>query len=127
MDLDRFLALAFSAWPRQSNAHVVEPGFESLYVRFNLRYVSGRVRGPVLDLASITAKHPGQGAFKALVARIRTRYPGLDIYVENVLSPRFAAGLAAMGFARVGPGPDACFLLDGDPDFPCAPKILSTP
>lgn len=92
--LDDFLKLKRD-FPR--NGYVREAGFKSLYVRKSARWLEGK-RREVLDLASLVAKKPGNGAFKALVARLRREYPRLHLYVENVLNPKFAPGLIRMGF-----------------------------
>ena len=100
---------AFMKFPSpRYNAHVKEKGFETLYLRKGDRYLPALVpstanRGIekvslVLDIASVSANHPGSGAFSALLLRIKTDYPFYTIYVENVLQTRFADYLIRKGF-----------------------------
>lgn len=105
MTLDEFIRSRIDGktWPR--NACVSEAGFSSLYVRVTQRYVEGQLRKPVLDLASAEAELPGQGAFTALVARLRKDWPALGLFAECVLNERFREKLTAMGFRCIGPGP----------------------
>ena len=97
-----------------SNAYVRSPGFRSLYVRMGSRYINGTKHLCVLDIANVTAKKPGNGAFSKLVEDIHHR--GITLYVENVLNERFAAKLLRMGFIRLGNndeplGIPSCFCL----------------
>lgn len=93
--LDRFIMKR-----ERKNAYVSFPGFSHLYVRFTKRYIIGvnRVVSPVLDLANIEARKPGQGAFTLLFNHVRTTYPSMWIYVECVLNQRFEEKLLKMGF-----------------------------
>lgn len=101
--LDEFLTL------ERGNSYVLEPGFKSLYVRVGSRFLNG-VRHPrVLDLAVIEARRTGKGLFTGLVARLLKQ--GLPIYVESVLTPRFAAKLLEMGFTRSDYDEASFFLL----------------
>lgn len=108
--LDSFIRkrIGKNLWPN-NNAYVTEPGFESLYVRMSVRMIDGEVRNPVLDLASMTANHPGNGAFTALVKRLRKDWPELGLFVENSLQERFQKKLETMGFRSVGPDELPCF------------------
>ena len=99
--LDNFLKQAqtcvFSA-----NSYVTEPGFAHLYVRFcKRRYIEDGYVDNVFDLANLKASTPGNGAFSALVERLRRDYPNMGLYVECVLNPRFGQKLERMGFKRV--------------------------
>ena len=88
------------------NMWVREKGFSSLYVRLCRRYIHGNVVSNVLDIASVEASKPGNGAFTKLIERIRKRYPYLTIYIENVLNPRFAVKIMHLGFQRDNTTPD---------------------
>lgn len=90
------------------NSYVKFPGFRSLYMRFTERYINGR-RQVTIDLASLEATRPGNGAFRALVAELCAKHPAHTIYVENVLTTRFCEGLERMGFRKQTWG-------DGAPD-----------
>ena|ERR1700686_2425216 len=98
--LDEFIAdHEKKQWP--NNAWVREPGFKELYVRMTKRFIDMEWREPVLDIASIEAKHPGRGAFTALIVRLRKEHPDLTIYVESVMNERFGFKLEDMGFKPV--------------------------
>jgi hypothetical protein len=101
MNLDQFLQQAQGAFPVR-NAYVHEPGFKHLYVRYTRRYLDSMICAPVLDIASIEAHKKGKQAFTNLFNHIRTAYPQLYIYVENVLNARFEAKLISLGFIQVG-------------------------
>lgn len=100
MTLDEFMAQS-----RQRNAYVEYPGFAALYIRKgHFRFIEC-VKWPlVLDLANMEAVKTGQGTFKRLVAHLRERYPEYGLYVECVLTSRFAKGLERMGFVRMDKG-----------------------
>ena len=102
MTLDAFIQSRLDGKLFPRNAYVTEPGFSSLYVRLSERYIDGRVQHPVLDLANLSAKKPGNGSFKKLIARLRTDRPELGLFVECVQTERFAQGLLKMGFRDVG-------------------------
>lgn len=80
------------------NQHLEQPGFRVLYVRLGTRFVKREMYFPVLDIANVEATVQGKGRFSALVENIRLRHPTLGIYVESVLSERFAKRLKKMGF-----------------------------
>jgi hypothetical protein len=91
-----------------SNEYVRKAGFEALYVRLGPRWIE-RVKYPcVFDIASVTARRPGAGAFTRLVEELRAR--GFSIYVESVLNDRFAAMLPRLGFVPVE-------YIEGSPSF----------
>jgi hypothetical protein len=87
-------------------AWVKEDGFGSLYVRKVRRYfrVDGKPKicTNVFELATIDAERPGNGAFTRLVEKLERVWDG-PIFVESVLSERFAAALVRMGFVPVYP------------------------
>ena len=96
--LEEFIAQASKSWPH--NSYVRKAGFASLYVRIAQRLLEGK-RLTMLDIASVVASKPGNGAFHKLVASIKRKHPELGIYVECVLNPRFAKMLQdKMGFKR---------------------------
>jgi len=114
LTLDRFLARQLGEPDlMMHNAHLEEPGFTTLYVRYLQHAIFGRSRGPMLDLASITVSEPGKGTFTKLVKRIRATYPNLSIRVENALEERFQKYLTKNGFQYLGEGPS--FFLDARP------------
>lgn len=83
------------------NSYVREPGFKVLYVRHGTRYIKGLRITPVLDIANAQACYPGRGAFKSLLIKIERDHPHLNIYVENVLTYKFADGLERLGFEHI--------------------------
>ena len=99
-----------SSFPR--NAWVHEKGFSDLYVRKSYRIVDGQ-RLFFVDIANVAARHPGLGYFTALVTKLHYGYrhhkkghsgtskmPPQNIYVEAVLSERFANYLERIGFKK---------------------------
>lgn len=93
MTLKSFLAYAGT----RLQAHVDHPDFNALYLRHSRRPIEGKLRW-VLDISQIAANEPGKGAFTLLLAQLQDfPYP---IYVESVLSPRFAEHLLKIGFTR---------------------------
>lgn len=94
--LDDFLNTADSRLFK--NSYVMEPGFNSLYVRISSRRIPEHnkfVR--FLDIAQIHATHPGQGNFTKLVTRL---HPDYNVYVESVLNFSFEKKLLRMGFTQ---------------------------
>lgn len=120
--LDEFLehALIYAGFPRSE--YVKRKGFLDLYVRVSRRLIDGELR-ETIDLASINARSPGRGCFKKLVADLREKHPEVVLYVECVLSDRFAEGLERMGFIRdKSTGESVCYYMlpkgvtDGEED-----------
>jgi hypothetical protein len=109
MTLDEFITD-----PHVRNQWVAEPGFAGLYVRKGARYVLHERYENVLDIADVETEEKGKGTFKRLIERLRTTYPTMHLYVENVLFIRFGEGLERMGFQRLpvddGHGPYSFFL-----------------
>lgn len=91
----------------RGNAWLQEPGFANLYVRIGLRLIGTEFRRTI-DLANFEVAKKGKGVFTKFVARIE-QYE-LPIFVENVLTARFAAFLPSLGFIRVGDMIPSCFL-----------------
>lgn len=91
------------------SAWVNEPKFEGLYVRYGSRAILGYQSGfqpiynDVLDIANVEVEERYQrtGVFTALVVRLRETYPGMHLYVENVLNPEFRPLLFRLGFSEV--------------------------
>lgn len=104
MNLDQFIQQAQSGSPIK-NAHIHEPGFKQLYVRYTRRYLDSNICAPVLDIAAIEAHKKGKQAFTNLFNHICATYPQLYIYVENVLNARFRVKLISLGFIEVGSDP----------------------
>jgi len=97
MDLAQFIAYGRELnWP--VGRHIQQPGFSSLYVRFGPRYIDRKPWNPVFTIASASATEPGRGSFKALIHQLRTDYPDLTLYLENVLNQQLVPGLARLGF-----------------------------
>lgn len=112
MTLDEFITQESSRWVR--NAHVQEPDFNTLYVRWGYHRI-GNDKGVAqcFDIANIEAKHPGKGAFKNLVKRIHKMLPPkIPIYVECVMTEHFVQGLLRMGFRRLDSELPSDFVLD---------------
>ena len=84
------------------NLYVRERGFTSLYVRMTSRWIDQKWHNPTLDLANITASRPGNGAFTALIARLRREYPGMTLYVESASAEQFQKKLVRLGFRPIG-------------------------
>lgn len=98
--LDAFLAEATqSRSPFGHRSFVFEPGWKVLYVRVTQRNLNGYVR-PTIDLANLEATKKGTGAFRKLVAKLSSAYPGRTLFVESVQTERFLDGLLRMGFIR---------------------------
>jgi hypothetical protein len=113
--LDQFIAQAVDKWPH--NSYVREPGFASLYVRISRRYIEGKTR-TMLDIANVTAKKPGSGAFTKLIKKLSRKHPELGIFVECVLNPRFGTMLEnKLGFKKASADPcinESFYLLHGE-------------
>jgi hypothetical protein len=115
--LDEFVNKKLSSWDTSwpKNSYVTEQGFKSLYIRVTDRYIAGKKR-KTIDLANLTATTPGSGAFTKLVEKLKKQYPQLTIFVENVLSRRFAVKLILMGF-EIREHEPRCFYLLPEKDF----------
>ncbi len=98
MTLKEFFKIAEDPKRHNYRAWVNVRGFNGLYLRYGKRIIDGKTRHPVLDLASLEASKPGNGAFTRLVARLRKMRPNMHLYVESVLSTRFGGGLLKRGF-----------------------------
>ena len=107
--LDGFLTAAARTHLR--SAYVRFPGFKYLYVRCNQRFINGAVVGPVIDIANLTARKPGRGAFTKLFQHLRKVYYHYWIYVECVLNPRFEKKLLSLGFIQQDSGLSPCFYM----------------
>lgn len=111
--------LEFWTSPFPRNSDVKARGFRRLYVRKGPLFLCippssvGELVANLLQLASLEATRPGHGAFTTLLAHI-DEHLGCNIYVENVLNPRFATHLPRAGFAPVLRGGSSsdppCFL-----------------
>jgi hypothetical protein len=103
--LDAFLADAQSV-----NGNVTFPGFSYMYVRKAMRELPGVGDIACIDLASLRAERPGHGAFTALIAHLRARYPGKVIFAESVTNERLCGRLERIGFQHVEGAPPCYFL-----------------
>lgn len=108
MTLDEFLRQEHHPL-LHSRAQLKEPGFSYLYVRYGCRYVKNELFKDVLEIATVEAAMPGRGAFKKLLAHVRTQYHHVHVFVENVSSPRFRGYLMQVGFMYLGPERSPCF------------------
>lgn len=110
--LDEFIAFGQSR-DLPSNSYVRETGFKVLYVRYNpVFYVrGGHQLQNVLTIASVEARKQHGGTFRSLISYLRSTYPDLSVYVENVLDPAFGQALERMGFEAVTDEEPRCFLL----------------
>lgn len=91
--LEEFLARSATTGIRAAS-YVKYPGFRSLYVRYGPRYLADHSTWYyMVDLANMTARAPGKGAFSSMTTWLSGQYPTLGIFVENVLTERFAEAL----------------------------------
>ena len=97
------------------NAWIREPGL-SIYVRHGERWIS-RTAGRVecLDISSVSADKLGDGKFTAFLLRAEeeARLRGLAVFVENVLTPRFAAFFRSRGYSEINDTEPLCFIKKG--------------
>ena len=84
----------------------------TIYVRVGPRYLNGVRYNHVIDIANVTADVPGKGAFTRMVDHLRETYPSFSLYVECVLTARFAKGLERLGFVPTDGHPQ-CFHILG--------------
>jgi len=101
--------------------YVRHPGFQSLYLRKTYRLIE-RARVRTLDIAYVVARHPGRGAFGALIADL---HPTWNLYVEGVINKEFREYLLRRGFTHVddnGLGLPCYFLHSLHELLPCHPK-----
>jgi len=83
-----------------NRAYVDFDGFDSLYVRNGWYLVDGEIIQKTIQIASVTASTPGNGAFKNLVAYLQENFTGIPIIVECVNVEKFETGLLKMGFKQ---------------------------
>lgn len=96
--------------PSFRNAWVYHPDFSQLYIRVCFRLLEDEYR-KCIDVANIEAKNPGNGAFRNFLQYTAEKYPEYSIYVENVMSKRFAQGLLKLGFKRKKHVSDCFYLI----------------
>jgi len=108
----------FLTWKWPLNSYVKHLGMKSLYVRSGGVWITMGEDfwfcDPVVQIGSVDAIKPGQGAFTALVDHIIGL--GRAIYVENVHNPRFRRKLLELGFVEVNEGqgaPNYLYNFDG--------------
>lgn len=82
------------------NAWVTYPGIASLYVRNGSVYIGDKIVDNVFTIASIEARTTNRGTFTKLIHMLRDNYPGMTIYIENVLNPQFNHVLERLDFCR---------------------------
>ena len=92
----------FISGRKWGNSFIQHPDWRALYIRVTERYIHGK-KVPTIDLASIEARMPGNGAFRRLVDHLHRTYMTRGIFVESVLTKRFAEGLKRMGFEEIHP------------------------
>lgn len=95
MVLEEFLASSYR------NHHLVEPGFDVLYVRRSRRWLNNQFYD-TFDIANVSTSVPGTGTFTRFLERLRAATT-LPIFVENVFNNRFAAWLCCHGFEYIYP------------------------
>lgn len=102
VDLDHFLA----DYP-QNRLWLCQPGFARFYVRKSLWQPTPALESRhCIELANIQAYKPGEGAFKALISEVRSRYRCHYVLAECVLTDRFIGGLKRIGFVPLDPASD---------------------
>lgn len=101
-------ATARAQWFEEGEVHV--------YLRnakHCIRTDKGACMLDTVDVASITVDNAGQGHFTRFLADLEEAMPKLaptrTIFVENVLSPRFAQFFEKRGYIQCNP-PDICFI-----------------
>lgn len=78
----------------------VSGGGLKLYARAGYHMIEGKIT-KCLDLASVEAEHPGNGAFTLLIEWVeQTLLPahGGVVFVESIINPRFAEWLQRRGY-----------------------------
>jgi len=95
--LDEFLAK--TGYPQ--NAYVRFPGMKSLYVRRGGYWVDTKVLDFTVQIASVEANKPRNGAFRHLIDHLKAQHPTLTIVVENVHSDLLAMILERWDFDRI--------------------------
>lgn len=108
--LTEFIASYEPGYNKRS--YVRERGFSSLYVRIGPRYLGGVLVARVLDLAAaeVPEYRRGKGLLTKLLQRLRTKYPDLTLYLENVQTERLAYFYRRLGFKEISPrGELPCF------------------
>ncbi len=102
MTLDEFIDMNLKSGQRpiygRSNRLLKVPGFKHAYIRAAIRYNPDRKQLPCLDLAALSATKPGNGALKRLLWKLKTVYPYLPIYAENVFAPQLQSFFLKIGF-----------------------------
>lgn len=85
-----------------TNGYVREQGFSHLYIRYwpRHRFINGKPTNNVLDIANVASRKPGSGAFTKLIKRLRSEYPDMTLFVENVQTSRFRNKLESLGFSK---------------------------
>lgn len=86
-------------------SYVRERGFSSLYVRIGPRILEEKRIERVLDLAAaeVPEYRRGKGILTKLLQKLRTEYPDLPLYLENVQSERLAYFYRRLGFKEINP------------------------
>lgn len=98
------------------NAWVKHPEFAALYVRQGpfIYFFKGELRDQTrrvensIQLAALTAKKPGNGAFGRLISWLDENYSNRVILVECVHEERFGLHLLKMGFRELRT--EACYV-----------------
>jgi hypothetical protein len=100
----------------QTRAQWFEEGEVHVYLR-HARHLIRTDKDPrileTLDIASITVQHPGKGHFTNFLMEVENfvqkHTPSQTIYIENVLSQRFAQFFTNRGYQPCN-APDQCFI-----------------
>jgi hypothetical protein len=90
----------YSAAAIPKSSYVKESGFKNLYVRIGPRYYGEyNIWYSALDIANVAVRREGQGTFTRFIGALQERHPMLGLYVENVMTQRFAKMLVErLGF-----------------------------
>lgn len=83
----------------QRNAHLEEPGFDTLYVRRGPRLIGGR-KLETLDLPNIIASDDAPPTAFLKFAKRAIKQPVQAVYAENIMNPKLAEMLQRVGFVE---------------------------
>ena len=88
-DVDNILEqISYFLESTQRNAWVENKGIK-IYIRKSKRNFKGQMYD-FFDFATIEVKKPGQGLFTQILKRFEEIYPDKNIFIESVLTERFA-------------------------------------
>jgi hypothetical protein len=82
------------------NAHIEDPRFTVLYCRKSNRHIFGSYVEGIFEVGNVSAVSPGTGQFTCFLEELKAVWSG-PIFIENVMTERFALYLERIGFDRV--------------------------